>query len=747
MHSALDAALRYADGGWHVFPCKADKRPHTEHGFLDASVDPDLIDKWWRRWPDAQVGVACGMSGICAIDLDLKPSEGKDGIAAFSRLVVERGNSEHGCLLIASTPRGGRHYLYRLPDDGAKTTTDLLPGSGIDVRATGGYVIVPSPASPGREWVLGDPHSRSDLADLPTWLRELLGPRPVAGDRRIAHRGPVVPIDAAELARIRSALPWICNDERKTWIRVGMALKSLGAGEQGFALWCEWASTTEHSRTHGTDANHRIHPKFDHDQHVRQWDSLAEYFDDGSEVTIASLYFLAQDAGWPGLAPQITVEESAREEAASTPDTAPFPAALLDCSGLVGDVAQWMISISPRPQPALCLASTITTLGAILGRRVRTPSNLRTNIYALGIGETGCGKDPSIKLPVSLLGHSGLERFIGAGEWKSDSGLRAALMHEPSHVCLIDEFTKILRSLSGDRIPPHLGGIKRYLLEMFTGAGSAHLAPAYADRKVNAPVVIIEPNLCVYGVGVPSDLFGALDRGALQDGFLNRFLLFFADDQRPPRQRTEADSIPPEDITRRLRALDARLSESIKAAGNLAGKTVNPGSATCCQTVPMLPQARDLIDEIESEIDRKVERWRDDGNPIAVLWNRFAEHVQKLALIRVAADDRAREIGAQDISWARELATWCMNRTHRLAEAHVADSQTEADTKRVLRLIAAAGEIGLTANQVARRTQWLRRGDRKDIMQTLVESGQVLAITSGTPQHPSTTYRALRGGV
>jgi hypothetical protein len=747
MHSALDAALRYADSGWLVFPCRADKTPHTEHGFLDASADPDQIDRWWRRWPDAQVGVACGMSGICAIDLDLKPSENKDGIAAFSRLVVERGNSEHGCLLIASTPRGGRHYLYRLPGDGVKTTTDLLPDSGIDVRATGGYIIVPSPTSPGREWVLGDPHSRNDLAELPHWLRDLLEPRTIVGERRIAHRGLVVPIDAAELARIRSALPWVCNDERKTWIRVGMALKSLGAGEQGFDLWCEWASTTEHSKIYGTATSHRIHPKFDHNTHVKQWDSLAEYFDDGSEVTIASLYFLAQDSGWPGLGPQISVESTAPEDTEPTPNSEPFPTALLDCPGLVGDVAQWMIRISPRPQPALCLASTITTLGALLGRRVRTLSNLRTNIYALGIGETGCGKDPSIKLPVALLGHAGLERFIGAGEWKSDSGLRAALLHEPSHVCLIDEFTKVLRTLSGDRIPPHLNGIKRYLLEMFTGAGSAHLAPAYADRKVNAPIVIIEPNLCVYGVGVPSDLFGALDRGALQDGFLNRFLLFFVDEDRPTRQRTEADAIPPEDITRRMRALDARLSEGVKNAGNLAGKTATPGSGTGCRTVPMLPQAIDFVDEIESDIDRKVKRWRKDGNPIAVLWNRFAEHVQKIALIRTVADDRAREIGVQDIAWALELVTWCLNRTHRLAEAHVSDSQTEADTKRVLRLVVAAGEIGLTANQIARRTQWLRRGDRKDILQTLVESGQVLAITSGTPQHPSTTYRALRGGV
>ncbi|MGE0206138.1 MAG: bifunctional DNA primase/polymerase, partial [Hyphomicrobiaceae bacterium] len=63
--TALDAALRYADHGWPVFPCSADKKPLTEQGFLDASVDPEQIDRWWRRWPSAHIGVATGIAHLC----------------------------------------------------------------------------------------------------------------------------------------------------------------------------------------------------------------------------------------------------------------------------------------------------------------------------------------------------------------------------------------------------------------------------------------------------------------------------------------------------------------------------------------------------------------------------------------------------------------------------------------------------------------------------------------------------------
>ena len=753
--SPLDSALRYADAGWHVFPCKPDKRPYTEHGFKEATRDHARIDHWWRRWPDAQVGVACGASGIAAIDLDLKPSENKDGIAAFARLCDDRG--AHGCSLIASTPRGGRHYVYAMPSPPVGCAIDVIPGSGIDVRADGGYIVVPSPASPGREWVLGDPFERweedgascSHIEPMPEWVRTLAStPQPKAREAG-ADSGAVIPLDARQVAEIRSALAWVCNDDRDVWLRVGMALKSTGARAQAFELWCEWSSTTEHSKLWPTDTDHAEHPKFDPRDQAYQWDSLVEFFPDGSEVTIATLFHMARENDWPGMPVPAKPAEPAPQGAQPKPKSVadrdqPFPTHLLDCPGLVGDVVHWILDTSPQKQPALCLASTLVTLGAVLGRRVCTPTNLRTNIYALGIGETGCGKDPSISRPVTLLAHSMLERFVGPGEWKSDSGLRAALISEPSHACLIDEFIKVLRNLSGDRVPPHLAGIKRYILELFSRAGSVHLAAAYADRKQNAPIAINEPNFGIYGVGVPSDLFDALDRGAVQDGFLNRFLCFFVDDSLPQRHLIDAVLVPPAHLVERLRKLDDRLSitKEGEPRRNLAGATSGIATATCCRIVPMIEDARTEVTELEAENDERIRGMQKDGNPLANLWNRFSEHVQKLALIRVACEDRERAISQADVKWASELVLWCLTRTNRLAEAHVADSRTEAETKRVLRIVAAAGAKGMSGSLLARRTQWLRRHDRKDILQTLTDSRQIRAEQSGTPQSPRTTYFA-----
>jgi hypothetical protein len=60
----LDVALAFAARGCRVFPCiprgTGRKRPLTPNGFHDASIDPAVIAGWWRRWPDALIGVSTG---------------------------------------------------------------------------------------------------------------------------------------------------------------------------------------------------------------------------------------------------------------------------------------------------------------------------------------------------------------------------------------------------------------------------------------------------------------------------------------------------------------------------------------------------------------------------------------------------------------------------------------------------------------------------------------------------------------
>jgi hypothetical protein len=353
-------------------------------------------------------------------------------------------------------------------------------------------------------------------------------------------------------------------------------------------------------------------------------------------------------------------------------------------------------------------------------------NQLRTNVYCLGIGATGCGKGPGIKYPALLLEDSGLTEFIGPGEWKSDSGLRAAVVAAPSHCCMIDEFTKMLPMMVGDRAAPHLVGIKTLIISLFDKANASLGAAVYADRKEHRPDPLREPNFCLYGVGPPEDLTGSLDRGALADGFLNRFLVFFSDDRDPERVQVESVKPPAE-----LIAAMKQLHLELQPAGNLAGSTPDAATATGCRAIGMEPAAFSLwskeVREEQRERVARLRRGEDENQSLANLWVRYQEHVGKLALIRSAADDCKRKIRIDDVAWARDLVLWCLERMQAVVETRLSDSKVEKDTKRVRRMIDAAGVKGVNANAITRQTQWLRRGERKDILQTLLESGQIVS--------------------
>lgn len=36
------------------------KHPRTAGGLKDASTDPEAIRRWWRMWPDANIGIVTG---------------------------------------------------------------------------------------------------------------------------------------------------------------------------------------------------------------------------------------------------------------------------------------------------------------------------------------------------------------------------------------------------------------------------------------------------------------------------------------------------------------------------------------------------------------------------------------------------------------------------------------------------------------------------------------------------------------
>jgi putative DNA primase/helicase len=115
------AALDYANRGWEVFPAKSDgsKKSEKSAKFSNGhrwgkTTDLDEIRHDWRKWPDANVGIATGpQTGFFVVEADTKKGHNVDGVATLRALEAERGALPE--TLMAESPTGSLHYYFRWP--------------------------------------------------------------------------------------------------------------------------------------------------------------------------------------------------------------------------------------------------------------------------------------------------------------------------------------------------------------------------------------------------------------------------------------------------------------------------------------------------------------------------------------------------------------------------------------------------------------------------------------------------------
>lgn len=157
-NSLLDAALSYVARGWYVLPLKTrGKQPIIPGGVLSASNDPEQVRKWWTDYPTANIGVACGKSGLVVVDVD--PRNGGD--PDWWRKEERAPSVETG---------GGGLHLYYTSEGVPEIRTSLE--AGVDLQRGDKYVIVPPSIHPSGYDYRWLEDSSPFWLPLPKWIVE-----------------------------------------------------------------------------------------------------------------------------------------------------------------------------------------------------------------------------------------------------------------------------------------------------------------------------------------------------------------------------------------------------------------------------------------------------------------------------------------------------------------------------------------------------------------------------------------------
>lgn len=196
----LEDALVYAKRGWYIVPdhtvtdarlCTCNDTTCTsigKHPRIDresaegplrniGSVDPAVLSRWWRMWPDSNIAIVCGkISGLIAIDID--PRNG--GLHSWAQLINQHGM--HDNTIVSKSGGGGRHILFAHPRfTVVRNRIGLAPG--IDVKGDGGRIVAPpSNHISGNKYEWDDFSKRVSL--MPAWLLDMIQNQKGTGTRQ-----------------------------------------------------------------------------------------------------------------------------------------------------------------------------------------------------------------------------------------------------------------------------------------------------------------------------------------------------------------------------------------------------------------------------------------------------------------------------------------------------------------------------------------------------------------------------------
>jgi hypothetical protein len=524
------------------------------------------------------------------------------------------------------------------------------------------------------------------------------------------------------------ALKSIFPEEYDVWFKVGCSLKAL-LGESGYELWNSWSSQSS---------------KYNPSEMRYKWNSISP--EGGVSAGTVMQHFVAdnnnvfnQQSNTPDHQFSPRAKKEVKEKIST--EVVPLDSSMCYPDGLVGNMVRFICENSRYPQPILALSASLTFVGTLIGRKVCTEDDIRPNLFTVGLGRTGIGKESARSIIKKIYSQLEMQGF-GAEKVTSRTAIERVLSATPSALFLFDEFGKYVQSILGEKSSGHVRDVMTALMELYSSSATTFFGTDKANARENPRFVISQPHANIYATSTPDSFWEGLTHTAVRDGSLNRFLIFSAVDRTTRQMTGRVREIPQalkEDILRLY-----NLTENIKISSR--GRMYDPtkfidhhgevvdsktryrnpihhdfGEITCDPDPMTIGYSDDSLEIFDRFEDITLER-ADKKNSTASMWVRASEHSKKIALI-LTASKLLNEIPVEVAMYSTNLVDVLMKNAIKEIATHLSDNFAEKESKRVERIIAEYGEKGVTMSELTQRTRFIKsRQQRKNILEDLYEA-------------------------
>ena len=658
--------------GWRVFPIvPRGKQPLTPNGFKDATTDVVQVQKWWDRYPYANIGLALDESTVV---IDVDPRNGG---------VTPEGLPE---TLTVNTGGGGQHYYFRTEISGesqVQLRKTLI--TGVDIKTEGGYVLLPpSVTISDYRWVQPD----TTPAFLPEWLANAIQ-KPEF--EYVQPQIPDDPNDQRPGSIFNRTHPWAPLLSADGWTKVGEAL-------DGEEFWCRPGKTSGISATTNYNQTGLLYvfssnAGLESDRAYTQFAYVTEtkYGGDYS-LAAKSVDISGGDTEWELRNQSVRSTSNGNghmnEPNNNTKERYGFVPAFSP-GGFVSDFIGYVQSQTDAPlEYAEAAALVLVSIG---GYRCKAqlapyPGGLSNNLYVLLVGPTTVSRKSTVQRIASNLIKAVMPPSVLPNRSTTEALIKSLSNRSgvPS-VWAPDEFGVTLAQIYQRDF---MAGLEEMLLTVYSGDD-------YVYERVLDTVTIRSPHLSVLAAATPESLARA-GATALDSGLLPRFAIVYPQVMPTPRA---VDNVTP-NLTAVKQGLTSRLHKIVQWSDTQ-------------RDISFSKEALEYLNTAE-------------GTLAAGSAARLPTMLYKVASLSAISECR-NVVSLQDAaSAATVVARWSGGVAAIVPEMykHSTDQQFELQLEYVLEELKRAGG-SLTRIQVANMLN-IRKTRLDDVMTTLVDKGKIV---------------------
>ena len=400
--------------------------------------------------------------------------------------------------------------------------------------------------------------------------------------------------------------------------------------------------------------------------------------------------------------------------------------------GVLAAIMTYILKNSYIEQQAFAFSAALSLIATLAGRKFEF-EGVAPNLYLLNVAPSGSGKNAPQEKIKEVLIDAKCDYLLGSGDYVSDASLMDGLPESPVRLDIIDEAGGMLKSVNrgGATYNAKMADI---LAELYTTSTSIFLGRQTAEGNKGRA---LRPNVNLLCSTTPTGLSEGVTVSAIEKGLMGRFLIFIGDGNKKARRVEQPTRLDHATIGKlqTLAAYQPEKSDKV-IAGHAQDVTFLEKTESANQ---MLQQAFEHFDNLRIEAE---------GNDVMLpIISRLYQQMLKVTMIHAISRQIYKPVPIvdhNDVTFGYQTVEYFYHHMKNIINTCVFSSKNEQHFQKVLDTIAKSKEKGVTKSVLANRLRFLKKKERNEILEDLLDAGQIEYVSLKQDGKVTYVYRSMK---